>query len=52
MERKRNENKYKDDLIRGEIERLIKENVPYLDGFVPKGVLLRDEHLKYLNETN
>ena len=49
LERKKYENKYKDDLVKAEIERLIRENVPKLEGFLPKGVLLKEDHLKYLN---
>ena len=48
LRRKEFENKYKDDIVQAEIERLLKENLPYLDGFIPKGVILKEEHLNYI----
>jgi len=48
LRRKESENKYKDDIVQAEIEKLLKENLPNLDGFIPKGVLLKEEHLNYI----
>ena len=50
IERRRSEEQYKEDLIRSEMERLLRENVPNLTRFIPKGVLLKPEHLRYIGE--
>lgn len=48
LRRKEIQDRYKDDIVQAEIERLLKENLPYLDGFIPKGVLQKEDHLNYI----
>lgn len=48
LRRKESQDKYKSNIVQEEIERLLKENLPYLDGFIPKGVLLKEEHMNYV----
>lgn len=52
LRRKELRERFKDDIIQAEIERLLKENLPYLDGFIPKGVILKEEHLNYVPSLN
>lgn len=45
------EEKYKEDIIRQEKERLLREHMPNLDGFLPKGVVKGPEEAYMLNYT-
>lgn len=43
--------KFKDDIVQNEKERLLKQHLPYIDGFMPKGLLDDKKDEKYLNKT-
>lgn len=42
---------WKDRLIQAEKERLLREHLPYIDGFMPKGIIQQPQDEKYFTNT-
>ena len=42
---------WKEDIIQKEKERLLQEHLPYLDGFLPKGIVKDPKDTKYFQNT-
>lgn len=49
--KKREQALWKQELIKNEKERLIKEHIAELEGFMPKGLLQTQEDAKYMSGT-
>lgn len=45
------EDNWKDILIQQEKERLLKEHLPYIDGFMPKGIVADEKDAKYFTNS-
>lgn len=44
-------NEWRQEIIRAEKERLLREHLPYIDGFMPKGIIQETQDSKYFQET-
>ena len=44
-------NQFKDDIVQKEKEKLLQQHLPYIDGFMPKGLLEEKKDEKYLTNT-
>mgnify|MGYP002623794392 CR=1 FL=1 len=42
--------RFREEVIRQEKERLLREHLPNIEGFLPKGILTKPEDTKYLTK--
>lgn len=51
MKRQEEDNKWKEDIIQKEKERLLREHLPYIDGFMPKSIIQAKEDTKFFTNS-
>ena len=49
--RKKEEERWREEIIRQEKEKLLSNHLPNLEGFLPKGVLQSENDKKYLSKS-
>lgn len=45
------DDRWKQDIIEQEKERLLREHLPYIDGFMPKSIIQQPQDTKYFTNT-
>lgn len=51
LEQAQQDDRWRDEIVRIEKEKLLREHLPYIDGFMPKGIAVGPDDKKYFYNT-